>query len=425
MKKYPLIKVFTLLSLLAFITIGVTLSLFITSHIKDDHLINLKEHAKLTLKIVTEKIEKSDMIKVWDQSKQDSITSEIQNNMDTHLVNKITLLNKDMIAVLSTDHSLLGKPIEYTRFLYNIFNTNSFSTQSDNTIINNANFIEETPEYFSIYEPLILNDKVEGTFILQISSNSIISHTNILVQTIIFTLAGGLVLLFSLLIGILFRTSQTLINQNSKLISQKSKIEASYIKLNNSYKNTVIALSNAVDARDPYTAGHSLRVSKIALLLGKAISLSDEKLKNLEYAALFHDIGKLGVPDIILNKKDKLTEEEYGLIKKHPEIGVTILEKIDFLAQALPILKHHHERYCGNGYPDHIHNDEIPLEARIIAIADTYDAITTDRPYRKGCNHNAAVEEIIKNKGTQFDGKLVDIFFQIQDKIQAFNQNTN
>lgn len=201
-----------------------------------------------------------------------------------------------------------------------------------------------------------------------------------------------------------------MISQNEALSKQTEELEMSFSKLNSSYKNTMIALSNAVDARDPYTAGHSGRVNRIAMEIGQGMGLTGKQLESLESASLFHDIGKLGVPDVILNKPDKLTNDEYEKIKKHPAIGVNILKTIDFVNSAIPGILHHHERYAGGGYPAGIKGDQIPLEARIIAVADAYDAMTSDRPYRKALSHDTAVSEIVKYRGIQFDAGVVEAF---------------
>lgn len=271
---------------------------------------------------------------------------------------------------------------------------------------------------FDMYVPAIYDGKVEGVFVLQMDDEAISSHTKMIMKVIAMTLSGGLLVLFLMLIGILYRTSRTLLRQNEELVEQKSEIEASYKKLNDSYRDTVVALSNAVDARDPYTAGHSARVTRISLLLSRELNMAEEDSRILEYAALFHDIGKLGVPDHILNKNGRLTDEEYESIRRHPDLGVSILGRVDFLSGALPIIRHHHERFDGNGYPSGIRGEQIPLGARIIAIADTYDAMTSDRPYRKGVSHDLAVQEILKNRGIQFDGKLVDAFMKISDSAR-------
>ena len=195
---------------------------------------------------------------------------------------------------------------------------------------------------------------------LQIPEVVIKSHVDMLLKEIILTMSGGLLVLFLLLIRILYSASKTLRNQNNELINQKAEIETAYKQLSDSYRNTISALSNAVDARDAYTAGHSERVTKISLLIGENLGLSADEMKKLEYAALFHDIGKIGIPDHILLKNSKLTDEEFAIIQKHPEMGVNILKSIEFLDDILPIIMHHHERYIGNGYPDKLSGERIP-----------------------------------------------------------------
>jgi len=226
-------------------------------------------------------------------------------------------------------------------------------------------------------------------------------------------------LLFFLLIGLMLNTSKTLIKQNESLQMQNEKLEYANVMIDKSYVNTIKAISGAVDARDPYTAGHSSRVTKISLAIGKELGLSKDDLQNLEYATLFHDIGKIGVSDNILNKPGKLTADEFDLMRKHPLIGVRILQDIEFLEKSLPIIKHHHERVDGTGYPDGLSDSEIPFGARILAIADTFDAMITDRPYRKGVSEQKAIQEIIRNKGSQFDSELVDVFIKIYYAAQT------
>jgi putative nucleotidyltransferase with HDIG domain len=205
-------------------------------------------------------------------------------------------------------------------------------------------------------------------------------------------------------------------HQNKTLIENKLELESAYAELNNSYKNTIMALSNSIDARDPYTAGHSKRVADISLEIGKYLGLGKDKLDNLEIAALLHDIGKIGVPDEILHKSGKLNEYEYSKIKEHPAIGVNILKTIEFLKYTIPIILHHHERFNGGGYPLGITGYEIPLEARIITVADSYDAMVSDRPYRKGLPEDLAINELIKNTGIQFDELVVQAFLELKHK---------
>jgi putative nucleotidyltransferase with HDIG domain len=195
------------------------------------------------------------------------------------------------------------------------------------------------------------------------------------------------------------------------------------IELGKLYKNlvdqlmeTVLGMAETVEKKSPWTAGHSKRVTKYSLMLADEIGWQKEKLEELRIAGLLHDIGKIGVPGSILNKEGKLSEEEYSIIKRHPEDGTQILSKIRILRPYIPIVRHHHEWFDGNGYPDGLSGAEIPLGARIMAIADAYDAMTADRPYRQGCPQDEAVLRLIQAAGTQFDPELVSSFKRAIEK---------
>lgn len=262
-----------------------------------------------------------------------------------------------------------------------------------------------------------LIDHISKDFYPGLNARELEPHVLALYRIIFVTVFSGLLVLFALLSNVIYRTSKTLEKQNRSLTMKSEELEAAYEKLSTSYRNTVIALSSAVDTRDAYTAGHSERVSKMALLIGKQMALTDQELKELELAALFHDIGKIGIPDSVLNKADKLNAAEFNYIKSHPEIGIGILKNIEFINGEIPIILHHHERYDGKGYPAGLSKDEIPLGSRIIAVADTYDAMTSDRPYRRSLSHDAAIEEIVKNQNTQFDKNVVNAFVEIFKEI--------
>lgn len=191
-----------------------------------------------------------------------------------------------------------------------------------------------------------------------------------------------------------------------------------YERLEATFLTTIRAMVNALDARDPYTKGHSEQVARYALLIGKELKLSEPELDNLCYAGLLHDIGKIGVPESILNKSAKLTLEEYSQMKLHTYFGRQILRPVSFFQKLLPAIYHHHERWDGQGYPDGLKEDEIPLEARILAVADTYDAIVSQRVYRKGREKEMAVNELIKSAGRQFDPRIVDAFLTALDKTE-------
>jgi putative nucleotidyltransferase with HDIG domain len=176
---------------------------------------------------------------------------------------------------------------------------------------------------------------------------------------------------------------------------------------------TVSALANAIEARDPYTRGHTDRVARIALAMCVRMGWNEKQVNIARMGALLHDIGKIGVPDAILRKPGRLDNEEFALMRKHPEIGAQILQGIDALAPAIPFVIAHHERWDGKGYPRQLKGEEIPLEGRILAIADSFDAMTSLRAYRTPLSLETAAEEIKRCAGTQFDPSLVPIFVSL------------
>jgi len=198
-----------------------------------------------------------------------------------------------------------------------------------------------------------------------------------------------------------------------------------YLDMKNVYLDTIRALSNSVDAKDRYTNGHSHRVAHYAEIIGEEMELAQWRLENIKIAATLHDIGKIGINDSILNKPDVLTKEEYKTIMEHPEIGANILKEVKFLRKVTEIILHHHERYDGKGYPDGLSGDQIKTEDAILAIADTYDAVTTDRPYRRASDPKRAVEIIFSESGKQFVPEAVEAFKNIVEDPQAWERFTD
>lgn len=184
------------------------------------------------------------------------------------------------------------------------------------------------------------------------------------------------------------------------------------------FSGTISAITEALDAKDSYTFGRSKRVTLYAFELGKKYGLSNSELSEIELAGILHDIGMIGISETILNKPGNLTPEEFAEIKKHVMLGVKILEDIKQLETVINIIKCHHERFDGKGYPHGLAGEEIPIGARIISIADAYDGMVSDRAYRKGLPHDVAIAEIKKSAGAQFDPNLVDIFLSIINSIR-------
>lgn len=220
--------------------------------------------------------------------------------------------------------------------------------------------------------------------------------------------------------------------EKSELDRIKEELQATQNRLEQAYIENIETLRYTVDAKDSYTKGHSERVSEYAVLLGKKLCINSDDLYTLRIGGLFHDVGKIGIPDNILTKKDKLTDEEYEEIKQHPSIGAKILSNAAIFTDIVPIVKHHHERYDGTGYPDHLKGEEIPYMARIVAVADAFDAMASRRPYRDSVEIEKIVKQISENKYTQFDPQIADALLDIiknnysaLEEIQERYEQTN
>lgn len=206
-----------------------------------------------------------------------------------------------------------------------------------------------------------------------------------------------------------------LIESGLKSVNQMRTITKMNENLEKSYMDSIEILRHTVEAKDPYTRGHSDRVSEYAVLLGKKLNLTNEDIEKLKIGGLFHDIGKIGIPDSILLKESKLTDEEYIKIKEHPVIGYNILENADMFKNILDIIKYHHERFDGNGYPEKLAGENIPYLSRITSVVDSFDAMTSKRSYRDSLPMDVVKSEILQNLGSQFDPEIGIAFLDILD----------
>jgi putative nucleotidyltransferase with HDIG domain len=225
-------------------------------------------------------------------------------------------------------------------------------------------------------------------------------------------------------LAVLVRTaSRTLRRQATSLAARTAELSEAYAVLEQDALEAVETLNATVDARDPYTAGHSQRVQEIALAVARELGIEGWELDAIRYAGLFHDIGKLGVPDAILTKPAKLTTQEYELMKQHPADGARIVAKFGRLRDAVPLIRHHHERWDGQGYPDRLASDLIPIGAAIVGLADAWDAMTTDRPYHRALDASEAEAELRRHRGTQFAPAVVDAFFRVFERSGAVERD--
>lgn len=202
-------------------------------------------------------------------------------------------------------------------------------------------------------------------------------------------------------------------NRIEELVEERTvKLQQAYRILKKSHIDSVKVLAEAIDAKDPYTRGHSDRVKRMSLAIARGMGFSEEKLESLEYGALLHDIGKIGIKDEVLRKQSPLSPEEYQYIQEHPLIGVKILGGVEFFKDKIPMIRHHHEHFDGSGYPDGLAGETIPLEARIISLPDAFDAMTSARPHRDIMPLQDVLAELERQRGKQFDPQVLEIFLQ-------------
>jgi putative nucleotidyltransferase with HDIG domain len=267
---------------------------------------------------------------------------------------------------------------------------------------------------FEVYAPIMSTDgkRALGAYEMyarpQRTESYISSRKRVIWMAVIAVFAA----LYAVLALLVRRASTTIKRQAVTLRARSRELMDSYRRLEESSLEAIESLNATVDAKDPYTAGHSARVQGIALAVARELGVTRGGLDAIRFGGLFHDIGKIAVPDSILTKPAALDEAEYAAIKRHPADGAEIVSHFSRLHDAVPIIRHHHERWDGRGYPDRLAGDEIPTEACIVGLADAWDAMTTDRPYRQALSVDEAAAEVRRCRGTQFAPAVVDAFFK-------------
>jgi putative nucleotidyltransferase with HDIG domain len=268
-------------------------------------------------------------------------------------------------------------------------------------------------DVFEVYAPIMSSDGVRALGAYEIyakperAESFIASRKRVIWIAVIAVFA----VLYAALALLVRHASSTMQRQAITLRARSRELMDSYRRLEVSSLEAIESLNATVDAKDPYTAGHSARVQRIALAVATELGVASDRLDAVRFGGLFHDIGKIAVPDSILTKPGKLDEEEFDVIRRHPADGAEILSHFSRLREAVPLIRHHHERWDGNGYPDRLGGDAIPVEACVVGLADAWDAMTTDRPYRPALSVEEAVGEVRRCRGTQFSPAVVDAFF--------------
>lgn len=268
---------------------------------------------------------------------------------------------------------------------------------------------------FEVYAPVASQDGTHaiGAYEIYAKGDHIESFISSRKRLIWLAVVGVFAALYTALALLVRNASKTLRRQATTLQSRSRELMDSYRRLEESSLEAIRSLNATVDAKDPYTAGHSARVQRIAVALAQELDASREKLDAIRFGGLFHDIGKIAVPDSILTKPGPLDAAEYALVQRHPVDGADIVGHFSRLRDAVPLIRHHHERWDGAGYPERLAGDAIPIEACVIGLADAWDAMTTDRPYRPALSVEEAASEVRSGRGTQFAPDVVDAFFTV------------
>jgi putative nucleotidyltransferase with HDIG domain len=391
-----------------------------------------------------------------------SILSHDLLGLDT-IVTKIKSANPDVeyVAIVRNSMTVLAhSDVSKRETVFTPAPGNVLMQNASDTIVNEVT--SGSAEYFDIVSPVVFQEKQIGTVFIRMNKASLLEAKGQVRRQVL----GGLVAVLSFsILGIIAISSLVTrpvkelakgvdvlkegkkahplkiysrdelgvltasFNEMTEMISSQRAELGSYAQeLEQAYIATVKVLSAAIDARDPYTHGHSTRVAILSLKMGKALGFSKKELEDLEIACLFHDVGKMRTPDHLLYKEGKFNRDERQEIMRHTEDGAQLLSRAPFLHKYIPAVRHHHEWFNGDGYPDGLSGDDIPRHAAIMSIADAFDAMTSIRPYRSSLSQEEAIGEIVRCAGTQFDPHLVNIFVRIVKRIktageQAFSRN--
>lgn len=417
-RKMSLVKQFSISSFIVISLLGVVLALTFSVFFEKQVLnVSAERTADLVNIIVSYSLRPEDFSQPMSGSRLDAIDTVIRENIINEPEMKLVKIwNTQGQIIYSNKGDLIGQSFPKESDLKEALAGKVVAEIADmQKPENQIDELDPSRRYIEVYVPI--RDKASGqtmgVFEVHREADNIYEYIANGQKFGLFFIGISFLVLYLSLYQIVKRAAKTIEEQNVAIRRLASRLDETMAAQEAIHVGTIKALMSALDAKDHYTAGHCMRVTDYALLLGRAVNLPQERLDLLEEAALFHDIGKIGIPEQILNKKDSLTTEEFEEMKKHPVIGAEIIASTRVFAEHAELVRHHHERYDGRGYPDGLKGEEIPIEARIMAIADTYDAMTSDRPYRSRMSKEKAINILLDCRGTQFDPQLVDIFVEL------------
>lgn len=410
--EWSLEKKFAILSLITFVFIGTVIIMGNLLFAKNQLISAASRYSEAwTNSVIRQQFDDSDFLGVTG-AKVDKLNDYFRRNVLNKEIKRVKVWNRQGTVIYSDENTIIKKnfPIGDDLALALNGKTNAEFTQMTNAEQKTEKIIAQ--KMLEVYIPIYASDNktVLGAFELYIDDSALSEQLLYNYKVIVISVLGSFAVLYLSLIGIIKKASSTISTQSREINKLYRNLDNSLQWQEKAQTGTIKAILTTLNAKDHYTAGHSLRVAEYAVRIGEAMGLAGTQIQVLRESALFHDIGKVGIAESILNKPGKFTDEEYDLMKKHSIIGADIVSSFEHLEEHAKIIKHHHERIDGAGYPDGLRAQEIPLESRILAVADTYDALTSDRPYRLGMPKEKAIKVILEVKDSQLDAEVVKVF---------------
>jgi putative nucleotidyltransferase with HDIG domain len=368
----------------------------VTGHAKQE----LAEEAEVVAARVSSQISQEDLDSSLTGSRYDEFTAYLQSSALPAKTKRIKVWNPDGMVVYSNDQDDVGNVYPPKHELEGALAGETETELTGLQAIENAGD-RHFGRLLEVYTPLRLpgSDEIVGAFEVYQDYSG--------VEALASKMSRAVDIGVGVMLAVVYLGTVGLVKKGSDALKRRED------EREQTFRGTLHSLGSALDARDTETEGHSLRVAEMACAVGQKLGLTLRELDLVEKAGLLHDIGKIGVPDAILRKAGPLTDEEWEQMRRHPATGRAIVGAIPFLEDVAEVVYAHHERFDGDGYPRGLKGEEIPLAARIFTIVDAYDAMTSDRPYRRARSAEAAVEEIARCSGTQFDPRVVKAFFRV------------
>lgn len=330
-------------------------------------------------------------------------------------ITTIKLWNSEGVLLYSSDGQKIGQSFaDHPPFVAALAGQTEVEVAKEADAENEAQFARDG-RVIEVYSPLIIDGRTVGVFEIYQRYAPVASVLNRFLALMWLVILGGSVPAYFLQLRLVRHTAHQLLAAQGDLAEVNQRLTSSLEDMELHSLGTLQALVAAVDAKDSYTARHSISVTDHAVAIARRMNLSAETIADVERAGLLHDIGKIGTPEMILLKPDRLTQGEFSVIAEHSEAGGHIVESVPFLAHLMPVIRSHHERWDGAGYPDGLAGESIPALARILTVADAFDAMISERPYRKPMSLEAARAEVVRCAGTQFDPAVVAALLEALD----------